>query len=84
VLFGSDLNRRTCGRRWHAILGREYDLAVTDLFGTLPSREESIDILRQALPDEFPDEGLFADPEDTCRGSTRARSSTPCTTAGRR
>jgi hypothetical protein len=32
-----------------------------ELFGTMPSREESIQTLREALPHEFAGEGLLAD-----------------------
>jgi DNA invertase Pin-like site-specific DNA recombinase len=60
------------------------DLAVTELFGALPSREESMAILREALPEEFSDEGQLSDHEHICAGSTTARSSAPFTTAPRR
>ena len=50
----------------------EHDALVTELFGSLPSREESIKILRQALPDEFGDEPQLADREGLSRSSTGA------------
>ena len=62
----------------------EYDLLVAELFGTMPSREGSIEMLKQALPGAFTDERELAALEGTCRGSTPARSWTPRTTAGHR
>ncbi|HET7047531.1 MAG TPA: hypothetical protein VFI54_04605, partial [Solirubrobacteraceae bacterium] len=41
----------------------QYDLAVAELFGTLSSWEESIEMLRQILPDEFAGERQLDDSE---------------------
>lgn len=40
----------------------EYDLLVAELFGSMPSREESLDLLATILPDE----SLLAAPEGMC------------------
>jgi hypothetical protein len=34
----------------------DYDVAVAELFGTFPTRQETVEMLARLVPDEFPGE----------------------------
>jgi hypothetical protein len=46
----------------------DYDVAVAELFGTLPTRQETDEMLKRLFPDEFPDEPTICRPRTYLQG----------------